>query len=62
MHCNWRRFIIQDVQKEMQPIEIPYGIVIRCFYFYFTCSLFQNDYDHHDLQTSDHMIYFYGDF
>jgi hypothetical protein len=72
MKCSWRRFLIQDVQKETQPMETPYSIVIQIFYFCFTgslfqnvCltgSLFQNDYDHQDLQTLDYIIYFYGDF
>jgi len=43
-------------------METPYSIVIQFFYFYFTGSLFQNGYDRQDLQTLDHMIYFYGDF
>jgi len=62
MQCSWRRFLIQGVQKETQPVEIPYSIVIHCFYFCFTGSLFQNDYGHQDLQTLDHMIYLYGYF
>ena len=62
MKCSWRRFWIQGIQKERQPIETPCSIVNQLFYFCFTGSLFQNDYDHQDLQTLDNMIYFYGDF
>jgi hypothetical protein len=62
MKCSWRKFLIQDVQKETQPMETSYSIVIQLFYFCFTGTLFQNYYDHQDLQTLDHTIYFYGDF